>query len=82
MPIFYADPTKVLKILELINPLTPGHCGHVMDHDVGSPNSVMIYGDSKGRKQIRQYIGSFGTYQESCPLGVLELRTSMQLTSI
>ena len=24
----------------------------------------------------------FGTYQESCPLGVLELRTSMQLTSI
>jgi hypothetical protein len=23
-----------------------------------------------------------GTYQESCPLGVLELRTSMQLTSI
>jgi hypothetical protein len=25
---------------------------------------------------------SFGTYQESCPLGVLELRTSMQLTSI
>jgi hypothetical protein len=24
----------------------------------------------------------FGTYQESCPLGVLELRTSMQLTTI
>ena len=24
----------------------------------------------------------FGTYQESCPLGVLELRTSLQLTSI
>ena len=23
-----------------------------------------------------------GTYQESCPLGVLELRTSMQLTTI
>jgi hypothetical protein len=23
-----------------------------------------------------------GTYQESCPLGVLELRTSIQLTSI
>lgn len=23
-----------------------------------------------------------GTYQESCPLGVLELRTSLQLTSI
>jgi hypothetical protein len=23
-----------------------------------------------------------GTYQESCPLGVLELRTSKQLTSI
>ena len=23
-----------------------------------------------------------GTYQESCPLGVLELRTSMHLTSI
>ena len=64
VPIFYADPTKVLKILELINPLTPGHCGHVMDHDVGSPNSVMIYGDSKGRKQIRQYIGSFDLPRE------------------
>ena len=24
----------------------------------------------------------YGTYQESCPLGVLELRTSKQLTSI
>lgn len=26
--------------------------------------------------------GFYGTYQESCPLGVLELRTSMHLTSI
>jgi hypothetical protein len=26
--------------------------------------------------------GHLGTYQESCPLGVLELRTSKQLTSI
>jgi len=28
------------------------------------------------------YAPQFGTYQESCPLGVLELRTSKQLTSI
>jgi hypothetical protein len=31
---------------------------------------------------IQQVLPHPGTYQESCPLGVLELRTSKQLTSI
>jgi hypothetical protein len=35
-----------------------------MGSNIGSPKSVMIYGDSGGRKQIRQYIGSFDLPRE------------------
>jgi hypothetical protein len=64
VPIFYADPTKVLESLGLVTPLTSGGCGSVMGPNIGSPKSVMIYGDPEGRKQIRQYIGSFDLPRE------------------
>jgi hypothetical protein len=64
VPIFYADPTQVLKLLALVTPLTSGSCGAVMGSNIGRPKSVMIYGDSGGRKQIRQYIGSFDLPRE------------------
>ena len=64
LPIFYADPTKVLESLGLVTPLTSRGCGSVMGSNIGSPKSVMIYGDPEGRKQIRQYIGSFDLPRE------------------
>jgi len=38
--------------------------------------------DPKGAEALRAAQAKLGTYQESCPLGVLELCTFKQLTSI
>ena len=64
IPIFYANPLPVLSVLSLVTPLTSGGCGDIMGPNIGSPRSVMIYGDPEGRKQIRQYIGSFDLPRE------------------
>jgi len=64
VPIFYADPTQVLSLLGMVTPLTSFGCGDVMGPNIGSPKSVMIYGSPEGRKQIRQYIGSFDLPRE------------------
>jgi len=64
VPIFYAEPTQVLSLLGLVTPLTSYGCGDVMGTNTGSPRSVMIYGSPEGRKQIRQYIGSFDLPRE------------------
>lgn len=64
VPIFYADPTEILALLGLVTPLSSSGCGSVMGPNVGSPKSVMIYGDLDGREQIKRYIGSFDLPRE------------------
>jgi hypothetical protein len=50
----------------------------------GGLESILFNSDHTSRKHLYEVAIDqlIGTYQESCPLGVLELRTSMHLTSI
>jgi hypothetical protein len=60
VPIFYSEASKITEQLKFV----AGDCGKSIGVDIGSPKSIMIYGDPYGRDQLKRYIASFDIPRE------------------
>jgi hypothetical protein len=74
--IYYSDPTTISTQIKAL--ITPGNAcdGTIIGENVGSPRSIMIFGDPSGRKLLKRYISSFDLPRERVDMDLWAIQIS------
>jgi hypothetical protein len=76
IPLSYSKSTQIQTVLSQLDLGVGENCGKVIGTNIGSPNSIEIYGNSKGRESLARLIGSFDLPRERIHMDLWAIQIS------